>query len=114
MLENNGALVTEAYIWTGELKMLSDFQKSFLARGTGNKLFTEQELFTELEAVRREIMTMSIEAAKMAVKIERDACALVVDKMIEGLEGVDIPLSVGVALEQAAEKIRNRIPSQNQ
>lgn len=94
--------------------MLSDFQKSFLARGTGNKLFTEQELFTELEAVRREIMTMSIEAARMAVKIERDACAVVVEEMIKDLEGVDVPMSVGVALEKAAEKIRNRIPSQNQ
>ena len=94
--------------------MLSDFQKSFLARGTGNKLFTEQELTTELEAVRREIMTMSIEAAKMAVKIERDACATVVEKMIEDLDGVDVPLVLGVALQQAVEKIRNRIPSQNQ
>jgi hypothetical protein len=94
--------------------MISDFQKSFLARGTGNKLFTEQELMTELEAVRREIMTMSIEAAKMAVKMERDACALVVEKMIEDLKGVDAPISLSVALEQAAEKIRNRIPSQNQ
>jgi hypothetical protein len=94
--------------------MLSDFQKSFLARGTGNKLFTEQELFTELEAVRREIMTMSIEAAKMAVKIERDACAVVVEKMLEDLDGVDVPLILGVALKNAAEKIRNRIPSQNQ
>ncbi len=94
--------------------MLSDFQKSFLARGTGNKLFTEQELFTELEAVRREIMTMSIEAAKMAVKIERDACAVVVEKMLEDLDGVDVPLILGVALKDAAEKIRNRIPSQNQ
>jgi hypothetical protein len=94
--------------------MMSDFQKSFLARGTGNKLFTEQELMTELEAVRREIMTMSIEAAKMAVKMERDACALVCEDMIKGFEGVDAPISIRVALEQAAEKIRNRIPSQNQ
>jgi hypothetical protein len=94
--------------------MISDFQKSFLARGTGNKLFTEQELLTELEAVRREIMTMSIEAAKMAVKMERDACALVCENMIKDFEGVDAPISIGVALEQAAEKIRNRIPSQNQ
>ena len=94
--------------------MISDFQKSFLARGTGNKLFTEQELMTELEAVRREIMTMSIEAAKMAVKMERDACALVVEQMIEDLKGVDALISLSVALEQAAEKIRNRIPSQNQ
>lgn len=94
--------------------MLSDFQKSFLARGTGNKLFTEQELFTELEAVRREIMTMATEAARMAVKIERDACAMVVEKMIDGFDGVDVPLILGVALKDAAEKIRNRIPSQNQ
>ena len=94
--------------------MLSDFQKSFLARGTGNKLFTEQELFTELEAVRREIMTMSIEAARMAVKIERDACAMVVEKMMEDLDGADVPQILGVALKNAAEKIRNRIPSQNQ
>ena len=94
--------------------MISDFQKSFLARGTGNKLFTEQELFTELEAVRREIMTMSIEAARMAVKIERDACAMVVEKMIEDLDKAYTPTIINEALQQAVEKIRNRIPSQNQ
>ena len=97
-----------------EIKMLSDFQKSFLARGTGNKLFTEQELFTELEAVRREIMTMSIEAARMAVKIERDACAMVVEQIIEDLDKAYTPTIINEALQQAVEKIRNRIPSQNQ
>jgi len=34
--------------------------------------------------------------------------------MIKDFEGVDAPISISVALEQAAEKIRNRIPSQNQ
>ena len=90
--------------------MLSDFQKSFLARGTGNKLFTEQELTTELEAVRREIMTMSIEAARMAVKIERDACAVVVEKYAEDYKGKPEE----ALFETVAELIRNRIPSQNQ
>ena len=90
--------------------MLSDFQKSFLARGTGNKLFTEQELTTELEAVRREILAMATEAARMAVKMERDACAMVVEKYAENYK--DKPESI--AFEEIAELIRNRIPSQNQ
>lgn len=93
---------------------LSDFQKSFLARG-GMKMFTEKEFEEHLENAKDEIMGMAIDAAKQAVLIERELCAKVVDEMKAGLENTpDMPLSVGVALEKCAENIRNRTKKKDQ
>lgn len=91
-------------------KHLSDFQKSFLARGTGETLFTQKEFDEGLAIEEAKIMTIAIETTKTAISIEREECAKILDEMIKGLEGVDaMPLVVGVALDQAAQKIRNRM-----
>jgi hypothetical protein len=57
---------------------MSDFQKSFLAKATGNKLFTQEEFDGELQAAQAEIVAMAIAATKEAVRIERDACIKIV------------------------------------
>ena len=89
---------------------LSDFQKSFLARGTGQTLFTQKEFDEGLLIEEAKIMTVAIETTKTAIAIEREECAKILDEMIKGLEGVDaMPLVVGVALDQAAQKIRSRM-----
>jgi hypothetical protein len=96
---------------TGELKMskeMSDFQKSFFARGVGNTLFTQKEFDDALASAKAEIMVVAIETTKRAIFMEREACAKICDDMVKGLEGVDVPLSVGVALEKCADEIRDR------
>jgi hypothetical protein len=57
---------------------MSDFQKSFLAKGTGNKLFTQEEFDGELQAAQAEIVAMAISATREAVRIEREACIKIV------------------------------------
>ena len=89
--------------------MMSDFQKSFLARGTGSTLYTQKEFYDQLAIAKAQIMQVAISTTKTAIAIEREECAKVVDEMIKGIEGVDLPLSVGVALDQCAKKIRNRL-----
>jgi len=76
---------------------MTDFQKSFLARGTGQTLFTQKEFDEALAIAKAEIMAMAIEATRTAIKIERDECA----KLAEETD------------KELAEKIRNRLPSQN-
>jgi hypothetical protein len=58
---------------------MSDFQKSFLAKGVGNKLFTQEEFDGELQAAQAEIVAMAITATKEAVRIERDACIKIIE-----------------------------------
>ena len=91
------------------MSKMSDFQKSFLSRGTGQTLFTQKEFDDELAVAKAQIMQVAIETTKTAIALEREECAKICDGMVKGLDGVDIPLSVGVALEQCAEKIRNRL-----
>jgi hypothetical protein len=88
---------------------MNDFQKSFLARGTGQTLFTQKEFDDELAVAKAQIMQVAIETTKTAIALEREECAKVCEEIIKGLEGVDIPLSVGVALDQCAKQIRNRM-----
>ena len=76
---------------------MTDFQKSFLARGTGQTLFTQKEFDEALAISKAEIMAMAIEATRTAIRIERDECA----KLAEETD------------KELAEKIRNRLPSQN-
>lgn len=77
---------------------MTDFQKTFLSRGTGGKLFTQKEFDDALEIAKTEIMTFAIMAAKEAAMIEREACAKMADECTEEL----------------GEAIRNRIPAQRQ
>ena len=88
----------------------SDFQRKFFAHGLGNKLFTEQEFVEAVAAAKAEIMAVAIQTSRQVVFIERDACAEVVEKLAtQEDEG-----EVCTALRNAAEAIRNRIPSQRQ
>ncbi len=90
---------------------LSDFQKAFLlGKGTGHKLFTQNEFDDALAFAKAEIMAVAIDTSKRAVMIEREACAEVVEKLAaEEEEG-----ELSTAMKNAAEAIRNRIPSQRQ
>ena len=86
---------------------MNNFQKSFLARGTGQTLFTQREFDDELAVAKAQIMQIAIETTKTAIQIEREACAEICEEMIK--EGEDVPLIVGVALDQCAKKIRDRM-----
>ena len=89
-------------------KDMSDFQKQFLAKGVGNKLFTQEEFDGELQAAQAEIVAMAITATKEAVIIEREACAKIVEDYSDGIKD---PFDV---CKDLAEAIRNRIPAQRQ
>ena len=91
------------------MKELSDFQKKFFARGTGATLFTQEEFDQALAIAKAEIMQVAIDTTKTAIVIEREACAKIVDVMRKGLDGVDVPMVLDVALEQLASQIRNRL-----
>ena len=91
------------------MKELSDFQKQFLlGKGAGQKLFTQNEFDDALAFAKAEIMAIAIDTSKRAVMIEREACA----ELIEKLAAEEGELST--AMKNAAEAIRNRIPSQRQ
>ena len=89
---------------------MNDFQKQFFAKGTGGTLFTQKEFDDALEIAKAEIMAFAIEASKMAVAMEREACAKLVDD--EGENHTDMPYKEHFS--ELAERIRNRIPSQRQ
>jgi len=78
-------------------KPMSDFQRQFLARGTGQQLFTENEFNEKLSLKIAEVMAVAIDTSKTAVMIERQACADMVKE---------------AGHEELAEKIMNRIPTQ--
>lgn len=75
---------------------MTDFQKSFLAKGTGQTLFTQKEFDDALALAQAEIMAMAIETTKAAIKIERDECAKLAEETDKDL----------------ADKIRNRLAKQ--
>ena len=87
---------------------ISDFQKSFLARGTNSTLFTQKEFDEALAVAQAQIMQVAIDTTKTAIAIEREECAKLVDVMRKGLEGVDVPMVLDVALEQLSTQIRER------
>jgi hypothetical protein len=82
---------------------MSDFQKSFLSKGTGNKLFTQEEFDGELQAAQAEIVAMAISATREAVRIEREACIKIIE---DYSDGVNDPFNVCKPL---IEMIRNRV-----
>jgi hypothetical protein len=94
------------------MKELTDFQKKFFARGTGATLFTQEEFDQALAIARAEIMQIAINTTKTAISIEREECAKLVDVMRKGLDGVDVPMVLDVALEQLATQIRDRLTKQ--
>jgi hypothetical protein len=72
---------------------MSDFQKSFLARG-GMTVYTQKEFYDQLAIAKAQIMQIAIETTKTAIAIEREECA----KIAHGME-----------LPNLAEAIRNRL-----
>jgi hypothetical protein len=91
------------------MKELTDFQKKFFARGTNSRVFTQEEFDNALAIARAEIMQIAINTTKTAISIEREECAKIVDVMRKGLDGVDVPMVLDVALEQLATQIRDRL-----
>jgi hypothetical protein len=73
---------------------MNDFQKSFLARGTGSTLYTQKEFDDQLAIAKAQIMQVAIETTKTAIAIERGECAKIADNM---------------ELPAVAEAIRNRM-----
>jgi peptide subunit release factor 1 (eRF1) len=88
--------------------MMSDFQKSFLGR-SGMTVYTQKEFDEQLAIGKAEIMQIAIDTTKTAIAIEREECAKIVDEMRKGLDGVDVPMVLDVALERLADQIRNRL-----
>jgi hypothetical protein len=94
---------------------MSDFQKQFLAKGVGNKLFTQEEFDAELQAAQAEIVAMAIQATREAVVIEREECAKIVEALTKKIgDETEGRHEMIIALQELAEDIRNRIPAQRQ
>ena len=91
-------------------KPMSDFQRQFLAKGTGQQLFTEHEFNEKLSMKVAEVMAVAIDTSKTAVIIEREACA----EVVQCLADLEHEGEVCTALRNAVEAIRNRIPTQRQ
>lgn len=89
---------------------MSNFQKQFLASSGQVQVFTQKEFDDALVLAKAEIMTVAIETTKQAIFIEREACAELVDALADREEEGEFR----TALKDAAEAIRNRIPSQRQ
>ena len=91
---------------------MSDFQKQFMSRGTGAKLFTQTEFDEALTMARAEIMAVAIETTKTALMIERKACAEIAEKIErERFDAVGDPRIKDFESE-ISEAILNIIPSQ--
>lgn len=85
-----------------------NFEKNIFSQG--QNLYTQKEFDDALAFAKAEIMAIAIDTSKRAVMIEREACAEVVEKLAaEEEEG-----ELSTAMKNAAEAIRNRIPSQRQ
>ena len=80
----------------------SDFQRSFLARGVGNKLFTQEEFDKAVTIAQAEIMQIAIDTTKTAIALEREECA----KVCEAMAGLGIELDIAMKF---ADAVRNRM-----
>jgi hypothetical protein len=92
------------------MKEMSDFQKKFLAGSGQVQVFTQREFDDALAIAKAEIMAVAIETTKTAIKIEREACAELVEKLAEEENEGELC----TALRNAAEAIKNRLPAQRQ
>ena len=89
---------------------LSNFQKQFLASSGHVQVFTQKEFDEALTLAKAEIMAVAIDTTKKAIFIEREECA----KLLEELAADEEEGELSTAMKDAAEAIRNRIPSQRQ
>ena len=93
-----------------EKKELSQLAKTILSGAGHITTFTQSEFDEALVLAKAEIMTVAIETTKTAIKIEREACA----DLVEELASQEDEGEVATALKNAAEALRNRIPAQRQ
>ncbi len=93
-----------------EKKELSQLAKTILSGAGHITTFTQSEFDEALVLAKAEIMTVAIETTKTAIKIEREACA----ELVEQLAAQEDEGEVSTALKNAAEAIKNRIPAQRQ
>lgn len=85
---------------------MTDFQKSFLAKGTGQKLYTEAEVNAQMDGI---IKSFEIAAMEYIVK-EREACAKIAHDMDKERSGStddkftsDIARAILTRLEKKAD-----------
>ena len=91
-------------------KELSPLARQLLGGNGYVKFYTQQEFDEALTIAKAEIMTVAIETTKRAIYIERQACA----ELVKALADAEDEGEVATALNNAAEAILNRIPSQRQ
>ena len=93
-----------------EKKELSQLAKTILSGAGHITTFTQSEFDEALVLAKAEIMTVAIETTKTAIRIEREACA----DLLQELAAQEDEGEVSTALKNAAEAIKNRIPAQRQ
>ena len=91
-------------------KELSPLARQLLGGSGHVKFFTQQEFDEALALAKGEIMMVAIETTKRAIMIEREECAKVCENFRPELKS----RKEYITLTEAAELIRNRIPSQRQ
>ena len=91
-----------------EKKELSGLARQLLQSSGAQTFFTQSEFDEALVLARAEIMQIAIETSRQAVFIERQACA----ELVQNLADKEDEGETCTALKDAAEAIRNRIPSQ--
>lgn len=94
-----------------ENKELSQLAKTILSGAGHITTYTQAEFDEALALAKAEIMMVAIETTKRALLIERDECAKICEEMAKEPDDTGVGSRV---LEIAAERIRNRIPSQRQ
>ena len=93
-----------------EKKELSQLAKTILSGAGHITTFTQSEFDEALVLAKAEIMTVAIETTKTAIRIEREACA----DLLQELAAQEDEGEVSTALKNASEAVRNRIPAQRQ
>lgn len=93
-----------------EKKELSGLARQILSGGGHVQLFTQQEFDEALALGKAEIMTVAIETSKTAVRIEREACA----DLVDALAAQEDEGETCTALKNAAQAIRNRLQGAQQ
>lgn len=93
---------------------MSDFQKQFMSRGTGAKLFTQTEFDEAMTLAQAKIMAVAIDTTKQVIFIERQACAEIAYN-IEHQRRKDAGEPEDPEYRsEIGEAILNRIPNQRQ
>ena len=89
---------------------MSQLSRQLLGGSGAVTFFTQAEFDEALIIAKAEIMAVTIETAKRAIMIEREACA----ELVRSLAADEDEGEVATALKNASEAILNRIPSQRQ